>query len=67
MFANIKNLKIVDDGYLDFRDYGTEKEKYDGKIEDSLKNINQGIVFEPNSAKSVHNFFFSVDDDNIYR
>jgi len=55
-FANVRRLKVVADGYLDCeearkdndkRDYN-EQDKYDAKIEGTLQEIQQGVIFEPN-------------------
>lgn len=48
LYVNGRNVKFVKDGYDDRREHGTEEKQYDVKIEGTLDNISQGVVFEPN-------------------
>lgn len=54
MYANVRKLKVVKDAFIDYEDSGMDNNEsniYDGKVEGSLQDINQGIVFNPKNVK----------------
>ena len=56
LFANVRRLKVVQDGFLDYEESGMEDNesgKYDGKVEGSLQGIEQGIVFDPGNVRFI--------------